>query len=460
MDDNGRLILIAPCRESWGAETMKKVSKRIAKKQNALKHGVYSCEVMLPGENRSDYEALRAAHYDEWAPDGVIEECLVDELFMMRWKKRRLDQYDQIRLQQRFAQIHEKNEGNRHRTNLKNLSAEFRVATSIEAVEKILSTLSPFYCRVITQWVPRESSKDLAQWGAAVGKFLSELKTEDYLEGADLFVEIVDPDQMEKDIARSIRLDEAIDRKTKRIIQVKAAKQIFPGMRKDRTSEPKLINAGVGASPPVPAAFERVQDPATPIELKMLAEPSEGNDASTAIASVVVAETDTSEGSAASIAAGVAVFETVQSAVTPIEVLAEPSEENDASPAAAAVVVETDTSEGGTASIATGVAVFESVQNSAAPLELEALAQSREESMPKQRWRPSWQKPTPGEGVSAPVASEIIENGQFSEILAKVEVFTKPEPLKMAELHRYSVLCNELRERHGYPKGGGLAGWI
>ena len=389
---------------------MKKVSKRIAKKQNALKHGVYSSEVMLPGEKRSDYEALRAAHYDEWAPDGVIEECLVDELFMMRWKKRRMDQYDQIRLQQRFAQIHQKNEANRHRTNLKNLSAEFRDATSIEAVEKILSILSPFYCQVIMHWVPRESCKDLAQWGAAVGKFLSELKTEDHLEGADLFVEIVDPDQMEKDIARSIRLDEAIDRKIKRIIQVKAAKQIFPGMRKDRTSEPKLINAGVGANPPVPAVFETVQDPATPIDMKVLAEPSEGNSASTAIASVVV---------------------------------------------------ETDTSEGGANSIATGVAVFETVQNSAAPIELEVLAQSREEDDATTGVAALVVAETDSrEGDSAPIAPEIIENEQLAEGPAKVEVFTKPELPTIAELQRYSVLCDELRERHGYPRGGGLAGWI
>jgi hypothetical protein len=67
---------------------MSKISKRIAKKQNALKHGVYSREVMLPGEKLSDYEALRAAHYDEFAPDGVMEECLVDELVNLRWKKK------------------------------------------------------------------------------------------------------------------------------------------------------------------------------------------------------------------------------------------------------------------------------------------------------------------------------------------------------------------------------------
>jgi hypothetical protein len=45
-------------------------------------------------------------------------------------------------------------------------------------------------------------------------------------------------------LARSDRIDEAIDRTIKRLMQVKTAKQIFPEMRNAR-AEPKLINAQV-----------------------------------------------------------------------------------------------------------------------------------------------------------------------------------------------------------------------
>jgi hypothetical protein len=86
---------------------MSKMSKKTAKNQNAVKHGVYSREVMLPGERIGDYEALRQVHYDEWAPDGVTERYSVDDLFVLRWKKLRLDQYDQIRLRQRETQFRE-----------------------------------------------------------------------------------------------------------------------------------------------------------------------------------------------------------------------------------------------------------------------------------------------------------------------------------------------------------------
>jgi hypothetical protein len=92
---------------------MNKIPKKKAKNQNALKHGVYSLAVMLAGEKIGDYEALLAAHYAEWVPDGVTEQYLVNDLCKLRWKKLRMEQYDQIRLQQRKDQIRRKNDANK-----------------------------------------------------------------------------------------------------------------------------------------------------------------------------------------------------------------------------------------------------------------------------------------------------------------------------------------------------------
>jgi hypothetical protein len=69
-------------------ERMSKMPKKKAKNQNTLKHGIYSRQVMLPGEKIRDYEALHQDHFDEWVPDGVTEQYLVDELCKLRWKKR------------------------------------------------------------------------------------------------------------------------------------------------------------------------------------------------------------------------------------------------------------------------------------------------------------------------------------------------------------------------------------
>jgi hypothetical protein len=230
--------------------------KKNGKKRNALKHGAYSDEIMLPGEKRADYDALSTATFEEWAPEGVTEQCLVADLVGLRWRKWRMERYDQIRLQQRTDKVRLENEYNRHRKNLKNLGTEFSKTDSIEATEKIFERLSPLYAEIIMGWIPRDKCKDPTQWGQEIGKFLSSLKPDEPLEGLDLFAAIVNPDSMETEISRSDRLDEAIDRKIKRLMQVKTAKQIFPNMRKNAKPEPKLINPPAGADDPSPAIIE------------------------------------------------------------------------------------------------------------------------------------------------------------------------------------------------------------
>ena len=113
-----------------------------AKKQNALKHGAYSRELMLPGEKMRDYEALGAELNEEWAPEGATERGLVERLVALYWRKQRLDRYEYSKLQQRVDEIQRKNWVSRHRQNLKNLGPEFNSAASVEAVEVMFGASS------------------------------------------------------------------------------------------------------------------------------------------------------------------------------------------------------------------------------------------------------------------------------------------------------------------------------
>jgi hypothetical protein len=277
------------------------MSKKKDKKQNALKHGIYSRQVMLPGEKIGDYEALLAAHYDEWVPDGVTEQYLVDDLCKLRWKKLRMEQYDQIRLQQRIDQIRMANDASKHRQNLKYLGAEFSKAASTEGAEKILSRLSPLYNETIAEWIPREKCTDPTQWGQEIGKCLSNLVSEDPLERPDLFAKIVNPDLIEIEISRSDRLDEAIDRKIKRLMQVKAAKQIFPNMRKNGRPEPKLINPPANADAPPALINGNEPKPVTHPEIIVSAKSDVEKRAVTAQKGMVIEGTGIDESSAASV---------------------------------------------------------------------------------------------------------------------------------------------------------------
>lgn len=218
--------------------------KRARKRPNAFKHGVYSREVMLPGESIRSYYVLAAEFVDEWAPDGPTERSLVERLVQLHWCKQRLNRYDQTRLQAHFQRIEETNENSRLIQEMKDKGSAFQNAVSRDEVNDILIELEEACARCVKENVPYDESPDAPPWGPAIAKFLATLKPEARLEGAAKFVTLVDTTRIHVDMDRSNRIDEAIDRTIKRLMQVKTAKQIFPKMRNAK-AEPKLINAQV-----------------------------------------------------------------------------------------------------------------------------------------------------------------------------------------------------------------------
>ncbi len=84
------------------------------KKRNALKHGANATEVMLWSERYEDYEQLRAELYLEFSPSGSTEEYLVRTLLDLRWRRRRLDCYDQITMQKELNEIREDKHNQNH----------------------------------------------------------------------------------------------------------------------------------------------------------------------------------------------------------------------------------------------------------------------------------------------------------------------------------------------------------
>lgn len=247
------------------------MTKASGKKQNALKHGVYSREMMLPGESESQYRALRAALHEEYQPDGVSEEFLVDELCSLMWKKRRLESFNREVLYQRVVEAHIDNEANRRAKIVRDLAPKFSEATSVDAVEQIFSSLGQVDAEVIASWVPLEKCKDPTQWGPAIAKFLLDLKLK-VLQVPGLFVTIVNPDLMDLELSRSLRLDEAIDRSIKRILQVKMAKQIFPNTKKKALQEPRLVNALIDADKRFPMIIEDEQLSTTLVDINKVTE--------------------------------------------------------------------------------------------------------------------------------------------------------------------------------------------
>jgi hypothetical protein len=57
---------------------------------NAIRHGILSRHLVLPWEDRSEYDGLLEGLVAEHAPSGTTEHHLVEELASIIWRKQRL----------------------------------------------------------------------------------------------------------------------------------------------------------------------------------------------------------------------------------------------------------------------------------------------------------------------------------------------------------------------------------
>jgi hypothetical protein len=213
-----------------------------SKKRNALKHGANAQEVMLWGEKYEDYECLRAGLYEEWTPRGLTEEYEVQTLTNLLWRRRRIDRYGQTTTQKRLNKLRDQNIRSQHVDNLIALSAKFSEKKSFQEVEALVATLSSLYRNTILSSYPLEKCEDPNTWGFVIAKGLSSWKPEKRFEEADEFIEIIDFETFDQELARIERLDAMIDRTIKRLMQIKTMKQML-----DRL-EPKLINVAASES--------------------------------------------------------------------------------------------------------------------------------------------------------------------------------------------------------------------
>lgn len=58
--------------------------------RNSIKTGVYSAQVVLPGESEEEFRELEQCFFEDFRPEGVTEALMVHDLTVISWKKRRL----------------------------------------------------------------------------------------------------------------------------------------------------------------------------------------------------------------------------------------------------------------------------------------------------------------------------------------------------------------------------------
>jgi hypothetical protein len=208
--------------------------------KNALKHGAFSRELILPGESRKDYERLLAELEAEYSPSGPTEICLVNHLASLLWRQRRLQVYWQAKLENRVSAIQRNNDASYWQRLLKSLAPQLAAATTAKEVEAILAS-KHFTSGVITSKVPQPPPDQEATWGPAIAEHLNKMEIPEQLHGIDAFKCAFDPIEMEREILQANRLHEEIDRTIKRLVQVKGYKQLGLVARVDANTS-KLID--------------------------------------------------------------------------------------------------------------------------------------------------------------------------------------------------------------------------
>ena len=214
------------------------------KKRNALKHGAHASEVLLWSEKYEDYEALRAGLELEYLPIGSSEQYHVQNLLDLLWRRKRLELHERITTQKRLDRVRLENNRAYHIANLCAKAPDFKEAATVEQVEELLAVLSPLYrATILIRW-PVPTGKDLVgkdrdpnTWGLKIAEGMSSWTAPSRQEDADEFLAVLDLDEFDQALARIERLDAMIDRTIKRLLQLKAQKQIH------RRLEPKLINS-------------------------------------------------------------------------------------------------------------------------------------------------------------------------------------------------------------------------
>jgi hypothetical protein len=74
-------------------------------KFNAVKHGLLSKCILLPGESAAEYKSLLNGMLDDFQPQGTLETVLVDNLATLFWRKHRLSlaEYAEISKKTEFS---------------------------------------------------------------------------------------------------------------------------------------------------------------------------------------------------------------------------------------------------------------------------------------------------------------------------------------------------------------------
>jgi hypothetical protein len=196
-------------------------------RHNAMKHGAYAHELILPGESSEQFESLYKGLIEEWRPSGTLEEHTVLSLAQSIWCRNRISRF--YYEEALWVQQPEEDELNY----VDELASQLGDAKTVEMAAFIISLLPEDYREVMNDELAQARNGDLKneipRLSEKLHKFLimgetavvqnrSKIKFEKARQLRELTA---------KKIALDERLDSHIDKALKRLGQLKAFKQLI-----------------------------------------------------------------------------------------------------------------------------------------------------------------------------------------------------------------------------------------
>jgi hypothetical protein len=234
--------------------------------KNAVKHAVYSSDVVLRWENKAEFEALHQTLNGEYEPHGASEEAAVFDLASLHWKKRRLNIGSQLTFhkQPNVDKMADASSDGWEGVAKYLAKTDDGMADSIRAMAKAQADASKIICEIVLKHMkratdsngPRAEPKEDIEFErlSALAKEISFLGTElvrpmlhivekHVLDSAERAYR---PDVMEKELKLHAEIDRQIEKTLKRLVMIKEYKNFY----RPKSIDPK--QSEVTSSPAAP----------------------------------------------------------------------------------------------------------------------------------------------------------------------------------------------------------------
>jgi hypothetical protein len=210
------------------------------KRPNALKHGVFAATAILPGEDRREFEELHTSLIKEWQPEGPTEEDTVKDLAKLIWRKDRLQRLLQIQLTKNSL---DQNHSTYDEELALKVFANVVAQTPETAFEEWTRCLRPERTRQLLEKCPRAKFKTPAEWVAAVVDEINSLMLETIVPVPEILqvdrlgasASLFSDDLLKQELILDGHLSALIDRAVKRLVQIKAMKQMLAAAQINRS---------------------------------------------------------------------------------------------------------------------------------------------------------------------------------------------------------------------------------